>query len=239
MPIKQKSSFKPVERAAAHPIIAHKTVVNFFEGALLGNGGLGAVVVTRPVAVVVHFGHNNVWDIRVAEDNNDKIGTFKEIFERVKAIPETYQVLEQDSWFDDYVRTMAQNYGKIYPRPFPCGLLILGFDRRRAEIVGHRLDVSNGVCDVQFLVDGQPAILRIFVDMTADRVWLRMQSSPDGAAAPASPFERLRLLPDPEKNPGMLVALENNNLDMEARAALNLPPVEELTGSASDSLSFR
>ena len=42
-------------------------------------------------AVVVHFGHNNVWDIRIAEDNQDKIGTFKEIFDKVKAIPQISQ----------------------------------------------------------------------------------------------------------------------------------------------------
>lgn len=132
---------------------------------------------------------------------------------------------------------MAQNYGKTYPRPFPCGSLILGFDRRRAEIVGHRLDISTGTCDVHFLVDGKQAILRIFADMTVDRVWLRMINAADGSAI-RSPFEGIRLLPDPEKNPGMLVALENNKLDMEARAALGLPPFEVLD-TPIGSLSFR
>src|SRR5262249_28079669 len=150
--------------------------------------------------------------------------------ERVKAIPKDSRTLEEDAWFDNYVRTMAENYSKIYPRPFPCGSLILGFDRRRAEILGHRLDIASGTCDVHLLIEGQPAVLRIFVDMMADRVWLRMIGDADSPANPVpSPFERIRLLPDPEKNPGMLVALENNNLDMEARAALNLPPFETLT----------
>jgi alpha-L-fucosidase 2 len=51
-----------------HGSITHEGAApDFFEGALLGNGGLGAVVTTRPDAVVIHFGHNEVWDIRVEE----------------------------------------------------------------------------------------------------------------------------------------------------------------------------
>ena len=37
----------------------------FFEGALLGNGDLGVVVFTRPDALVMYLGHNNIWDIRI------------------------------------------------------------------------------------------------------------------------------------------------------------------------------
>jgi hypothetical protein len=39
----------------------------FFEGALLGNGGLGCVVTTRPDAIALHFGHNDVWDARIPD----------------------------------------------------------------------------------------------------------------------------------------------------------------------------
>ncbi len=49
-----------------------RPAVNFFEGALLGNGGLGVVVTMRPDAVVLRFGHNDVWDIRVAEEHADE-----------------------------------------------------------------------------------------------------------------------------------------------------------------------
>lgn len=38
--------------------------------------GPGAVVTTCSDAVVVHFGHKNVWDIRVAEHTRDKIPGF-------------------------------------------------------------------------------------------------------------------------------------------------------------------
>jgi hypothetical protein len=67
-----RSSFEPFERASCHPIVRERPAVNFFEGALLGNGGLGVVVTTRPDAVVLRFGHNDVWDIRVAEEHADE-----------------------------------------------------------------------------------------------------------------------------------------------------------------------
>ncbi|HMO56581.1 MAG TPA: hypothetical protein PKC19_04430 [Roseiflexaceae bacterium] len=66
-------------RASAHMIVHPTPAVDFFAGALLGNGGLGAVVTTRPDAIVIHFGHNNVWDIRVAEDHADAIEPFQPI----------------------------------------------------------------------------------------------------------------------------------------------------------------
>lgn len=189
-------SFSPLERARLHPVTCPKPAVDFFSGALLGNGGLGAVVTTRPDAVVIRFGHNNVWDIRVAEDHGEAIGTFDEIFRRVRQIPATYGSLEEDPWYRDYCARMMANYCQLYPRPFPCGSLLLGFDRRRAELLGHRLDIATGLCEVDFLAGGRRLTLQVFTEMTADRLWLRMV---DEAGQPAAaPFDRLRLLPDPE-----------------------------------------
>ena len=88
-----QDSFIPYERAKLHPLICDKPAPDFFEGALLGNGAMGVVVTTRPDAVLFYFGHNNVWDIRIAENNREKIGTFKEVFQRVKAISDTFSVL--------------------------------------------------------------------------------------------------------------------------------------------------
>ncbi|MCL4505641.1 MAG: glycoside hydrolase N-terminal domain-containing protein [Chloroflexi bacterium] len=191
------STFTPFERACLHPILCDKPALSFFEGALLGNGGLGAVVTTRPDAVAIHFGHNNVWDIRVAEDNKEQIGAFAEVFAKVKAIPADYATLDQDEWYRAYSRMTAENYAAPYPRPFPCGTLILGFDRREAELLGHRLDIATGLCEVSFLMaDGRRGALQLFTAMDADRLWLRFVGA-DGRPAP-SPFERVRLLPDPD-----------------------------------------
>lgn len=170
--------------------------VDFFEGALLGNGGLGAVVTTRPDAVVIHFGHNDVWDIRIAENNKDKIGTFREVFDKVKAVPEDTQGLESDPWYAQYMNMAEENYRKPYPRPFPCGSLLLGFDRRKVELLGYRTDISTGLCVVNLLAGGKPAQLQVFVDMETDRLWLRLTDA--GNKPLPNCFERVRLIPDPD-----------------------------------------
>lgn len=190
------SSFMPQERAARHAIARDVPSPDFFAGALLGNGGLGAVVTTRPDAIVIRFGHNDVWDIRVAEAHQGQTGTFAEVFARVAAIPASYERLDQDPWYAEYVRRVTESYNKPYPRPFPCGSLVLGFDRRRAEVLGHTLDIAGGVCRVHMLAGGAPLTIAIFADMAADRLWLRAL---DAAGRPAAaPFDRVRLLPDPD-----------------------------------------
>ena len=63
----------------------------------------------------------------------------------------------------------GENYDQEYPRPWPCGSLVLGFDRRRAEVLGHRVRIDSGTCEVSFLIDGAMATLEIFVEMTSDR----------------------------------------------------------------------
>ncbi len=200
------------QRAAQHPIVLDKPAVNFFEGAVLGNGGMGVIVCTRPDAVMLHFGHNDIWDIRVAEAHKDEIGTFAEIFAKIKAIPTTLKRLEDDPWYSAYVQMTQENYRKPYPRPFPCGTLVLGFDRRTAELLGHRLDISNGVCTVRFLIDGREATLEIFCEPVRDRVWLRMRGP--------APFDRVRLLPDRATPP-------------------EFPPASPPAGLASNQLAFR
>ncbi|MCX5759756.1 MAG: hypothetical protein NTU83_14880, partial [Candidatus Hydrogenedentes bacterium] len=190
------SGLDPLQRAASHPIERDRPGPDFFEGALLGNGGLGAVVTTRPDAVVVHFGHNNVWDIRIAEDNEDKIGTFREVFDKVAAIPSDAASLESDPWYAAYLRMTHANYDKPYPRPFPCGSLLLGFDRRLVELLGYRLDVATGLCAVNLLVEKKPVQLQLFVDMDKDRLWVRLTDE-DGKPVPNC-FERIRLIPDPD-----------------------------------------
>ena len=191
-----QTTASPVERAALHPIVRDKPGPDFFEGALLGNGAMGAVVTTRPDAIVVHFGHNNIWDIRIAEGNKEKIGTFREIFDKVKAIPSEAPSLESDPWYREYMHMTRENYDKPYPRPFPCGSVLLGFDRRNVELLGYRLDIASGICDVNLLVENKPARLLLFTDMESDRLWMRLVDSEDNPLPNC--FERVKLMPDPE-----------------------------------------
>ena len=88
----------------------------------------------------------------------------------------------------------GENYDEEFPRPWPCGSLVLGFDRRKAELLGHRVRIDTGICEVSFLIDGAIATLEIFVEMTSDRLWMRMIDA-DGVPIEA-PFDRARLIPD-------------------------------------------
>ena len=188
--------FSSFERAKLHPLASDRPVFNFFEGALLGNGGMGIVVTTRPDGVLVHFGHNNVWDIRLAENNKDKIGTFDYVFGKVKAIPDTLESLAQDPWYREYRAMTRENYSKPYPRPFPCGSLLLGFDRRNAELIGHKLDISNGLLEVFLLTkEGKQVKLQLFSDMVDDKLWIRLVDQYGNLSE--NIFDRIRLIPDP------------------------------------------
>lgn len=186
---------RSMQTAARYAITADKPAVGFFEGALLGNGGLGVVVTTRPDAVCLHFGHNNVWDIRVTENHKDKIGTFAEVFAKADKLVPSLPSIHHDKEFSDYLSLTADNYRSPYPRPFPCGTLLLGFDRRETELLGHSLDVSNGMCKVFFLKDGKNLTLTVFTDMRQDEAWLSLADE-NGRPA-ASCFNRLRVIPDP------------------------------------------
>ena len=188
-------AFDLQEQASKHTIIVNKPASGFFEGALLGNGALGVVVTTRPDAICLHFGHNNVWDVRIAENNKEKIGTFEEIFSKAKALPSDLPSIYHSPEFSAYLRLTAENYHKPYPRPFPCGTLLLGFDRREVELLGHTLDISDGLCTVQLLKDGKRIELRIFADMNADKVWFSLTDD-KGKGIPSC-FNRIRLIADP------------------------------------------
>ena len=189
-------AFSSMERAKRHAIERDRPATDFFEGALLGNGGMGVVVTTRPDAVVLYFGHNKVWDIRLAEDHREEIGTFDEVFAKVRAIPADLENLKDDPWFRHYAGLCRANYAKPYPRPFPCGSVVFGFDRRDAELIGHKLDISNGLCEVTLLANaGRELCLQLFTDQQSDRLWMRLVDR-DGRPA-RNIFNRIRILPDP------------------------------------------
>jgi len=188
--------FSSFDRAKLHPVTMDKPAIGFFDGALLGNGGMGAVVTTRPDAIVIYFGHNNVWDIRVAEDNRDKVKTFDYVFKKVSAIPDTLALLTDDPWYAEYSAMAAENYRKPYPRPFPCGTVLLGFDLRNAELLGHSLDISTGLCEVSLLTsEGKKIKFQVFTDMTGDK--LRMKLVDESGNPVRNIFDRVRVMPDP------------------------------------------
>lgn len=192
----QSAPFSSFDQAKKHSIHYDRPAVDFFEGALLGNGGLGVVVTTRPDGIVLYFGHNNVWDIRIAEKNRKELHDFEYVFDRVSKISDTLKLLTDDPWYKKYSDMAQENYRQPYPRPFPCGSVLLGFDRRDAEMLGHKLDISNGLCEVYLLDNKKNKIkLQLFTDMQSDRLWMQLVDSA-GNKVP-NIFNRMRVMPDP------------------------------------------
>lgn len=187
---------RAVQLARKHAIVVGKPAPDFFEGALLGNGGMGVVVTTRPDAVILYFGHNNVWDIRIAENHKQEIGTFKSIFDKISKIPGDLKNLTDDHWYREYNKLTTDNYSKPYPRPFPCGSLVLGFDRRKIRLLGHKLDIANGLCEVTLIDEHQKKMkLRLFVNLKKDDLLLSLTG--DDGKPVNNVFDRVKIIPDP------------------------------------------
>jgi hypothetical protein len=188
--------FSSFNQAKKHSLIYEGPAPDFFQGALLGNGGMGVVVTTRPDAVVLRFGHNNVWDIRIAEKNRKEIGTFKDVFEKISRIPDTLAMLNEDTAYEKYRKITVENYRKPYPRPFPCGSVVLGFDLRDVEMINYKLDISNGLCEVKLLTaDKKEIFLQLFTDMFQDRLWMRLVDAK--GIKQHNIFNRIKIIPDP------------------------------------------
>ena len=223
------SALDPYEQAKNHPIEYSRPAVDFFEGALLGNGGMGVVVNTRPDAILFRFGHNNVWDIRLDERHKDEVGTFQELYEQILSMPESLESVDEDPWYSDYRYRTRASYRNKYPRPFPCGTVLFAFDRRVVELLGHRTSIDDGLCTVDLLIYGKRHRLESFVDMDFDRVWIRLVDE-DGDPAPSC-FTRVAILPDPEtpkeQFPEPLICQTTANEGLAFRQVLPLQIPEE------------
>jgi alpha-L-fucosidase 2 len=182
-------------RAHLHAIEHEGPAEDFFEGALLGNGGLGCVVTTRPDAIALHFGHNDVWDARIPDPPESDDDSFAKVLKKLKAVPASISSLRDDPWYETHFHYNFSRYGKIYPRPFPCGTVVLGFDRRHTEVLGHRLRVSDGLLSIELLHKETRLVVELFAEALADRVALR---TVDGSGNPAAnPFVRVAVYRDP------------------------------------------
>ena len=175
--------FDAAQRAAMHAIVRDRPATSFFEGGVLGNGRMGVIVTTRPDSLKLYFGHNSVMDIRAKYVPMEKLGTFEELWGRYKK--------GDRAWLADYNKMANQPVSTQAPRPWPCGTLLLGFDRRDAELLGHTVRIDTGVMEVRFLVRGKLETLQIFTELDADRLWMRMVDA-TGREIPA-PFLRANL----------------------------------------------
>jgi len=218
------------ERSEQHRIRVDGPSVRLIESALLGNGGLGVMLRVRPDAIVLHFAHNAVWDRRIDESHAHDTSTFEDVFGRIAPLAREGIDLETDEWFKAYRARMVESYSRPYPRPFPCGTVVLGINRRRTTFLGYELDILTGTCRVQLIHDNEPATIELFVDQESDDLHLQ--------SLPVCPFDRLLLIPDSE-------IFDREDAGASATRTYILPkPGSEAIAPASacktsDSLSFR
>jgi alpha-L-fucosidase 2 len=187
------AAFDVAQRAARHDIVFDLPACRFFEGGLIGNGAMATVVRTRPDAVLLHFGHQNVWDIRYEVPPMEKLGTFRQFWQQWLKKEKGDAAAAQ--WVNAYAAMGYAGYQKPYPRPWPCGTLVLAFEQRDMEPLGHRVRLADGVCVVTFRRPNARRLrLEIIPDRQADRLWLRVVDEA-GKPAPAF-FTRVNLVPD-------------------------------------------
>ena len=177
--------------AKKHAIRRDVASPDFFEGALMGNGNLGVVACTRPDALVLHLGHNDIWDIRIEEGHKGAIGTFDEIWTRILRAPGD---VHDEAWYKEYEKTVTASYHDyVYPRPYPASSVYLFFDRKGYEVLGHELDISTGLLTVTLAdIEGKKYFIQVVLSMKRDTVLCR---TIDEAGAPAAIFHRMRIAP--------------------------------------------
>ena len=177
------SPFDPVERAARHAIVRDLPATSFFEGAVLGNGHMGAIVTTRPDSIKIYFGHNSVRDIRAKHVPMDRVGTFEDLWAKYKK--------GDRGWLEAYNKQATEPSDTQEPGPWPCGSLLMGFDRRDTELLGHTLNIATAILEVRFLIRDEPQTLQLFTDLGSDRLWMRMVDAKGREVA--APFFRIYL----------------------------------------------
>lgn len=183
--------FDILATARKHSIKKELAAPHFFQGALLGNGSLGVVVSTKPDGISLYFGHNDIWDIRIEEGHKDKIGTFEEIWGRILSVPGD---VHQEAWYQEYEKNVTASYLNYkYPRPYPASAMYLFFDRKEYEVMGHELDLSNGLLNVTLMNTlGENFYIQVFVAQDSDTLHCRTVNA-HGEEVPL--FCRLHLWP--------------------------------------------
>ncbi|MDR3678011.1 MAG: hypothetical protein P4N24_21200 [Acidobacteriota bacterium] len=152
--ISDRPSLDGFQIAKRHTLVRDLPAPDFFEGMLLGNGDLGLCITVRPDALGLHLGKEDSWDIRVSEDHYQHVLPFDELlklWERAseeakrQGKPDMLYLESRIDPFRDYTAKVASSYRKSWPRPWPCGIVWIHWDARKAHIRRQTLDPSNGM----------------------------------------------------------------------------------------------
>jgi alpha-L-fucosidase 2 len=163
-------------------VIRTAATPNFFEGMLLGNGDIGVCVTTRPDALVFHLGKSDSWDIRVSEEHAGEVLPFTGVLElwgrasaEAKRLgkPDMIYLEREIPFLREYADKTAASYAKVWPRPWPCGIVYIHWDASRVQVIRQTLDPSRGHYLLELLDNGQPLQVDAFVNTTTGHlcVW--------------------------------------------------------------------
>ena len=146
------------EIARRHRLVTDKPTPNFFEGMLLGNGDIGVCVTVRPDALGLHIGKEDSWDVRVSEEHYRHVLRFQDflkLWERAseeakrRGKPDMLFLERNIDFFREYTQKVRSSYAKIWPRPWPCGIVWIHWDARMVRVVRQELDPSQGLLTIQ------------------------------------------------------------------------------------------
>jgi len=159
---------------------------DFFEGMLLGNGDIGVCVTVRPDGIVLYLGKNDVWDIRATEEHIKHLLSFQEVIDLVYRASERMKANGKDKLgrfstisdkeFDEYFRKLSASYKKPWPRPWPCGRVIVRWDSRKVRVKKQELNIYTGLLRISLEIENQAYNLYCFVHRSSNQVWLWVES---------------------------------------------------------------
>ena len=144
--------------ARRHRIVRDLPTPNFFEGMLLGNGDIGVCVTVRPDALGLHLGKEDSWDIRVSEDHYQHVLHFRDLLElwrrageeaKRQGRPDMLNLETNIDFFREYTAKVRSSYAKLWPRPWPCGIVWIHWDARMIRLLRQTLDISDGTLAIE------------------------------------------------------------------------------------------
>jgi alpha-L-fucosidase 2 len=194
--------------ARRHKIVRNAPTPSFFEGMLLGNGDIGVCVTVRPDAIGFHIGKSDSWDIRASEEHASRVLTFPDLlklWERASAEakreghPDMLYLENKIPEFRAYTEMVGASYRKIWPRPWPCGIVWVHWDASRFRVVEQSLDPANGLFELLLMAGSEPVTIRAFVNQTAGHILVWSDRATDFSSVAYYPnVDSEALLPDPE-----------------------------------------
>lgn len=188
--------------ARRHQLVSTPPTPNFFEGMLLGNGDVGVCAVVRPDALGLHIGKSDCWDIRVSEDIEKYVLTYKELLDlwaraseeaKRRDQPDMLHLESSIDFFREYTQKVVSSYRKPWPRPWPCGTVWIHWDPRWVQPVRQTLDPASGQYALQLALNDASAVSRnlnvsCFVDWATGLVSVTTDTP--------APFTAVNYVPD-------------------------------------------